>query len=143
MGGGKTTVIGPMLAQKEYLALQQLQLRVVTISGGRPTEIGQAVFSLQAAAYGQPLDFDVIVERHTVPAGFNLSGTVSIVYTKTLGQEHWHGSARSARSMQMQPRPPSQQPRSRSKGSTSLRSSCGDAPGAAHLPPPRDGLHSA
>ena len=81
-------VIGPMLAQREYLAMQQVQLRVVSLSGGQPTELGQAVFSLEAAADGAPAEFDVNVERLTVPAGFNLRGTVSIMYTKTLAEDH-------------------------------------------------------
>ncbi len=87
-------VIGPMLAQKEFLALQQLQLRIVTLSGGKPKELGQAVFSLDSAARGRHTEFDVVVERRTVPAGFNLRGTVSIVYTKTLGEEAWQDSSR-------------------------------------------------
>ena len=77
-----------MLAQREYLAMQQVQLRVVSLSGGQPTELGQAVFSLEAAADGAPAEFDVNVERLTVPAGFNLRGTVSIMYTKTLAEDH-------------------------------------------------------
>ena len=92
--GATNIVIGPMLAQREFLALQQLQLRIVSVSGGKLTELGQAVFSLAAAATGTPYDFDVIVERLTVPAGFNLRGTVSVVYTKTLGEDHLHSSGR-------------------------------------------------
>ena len=81
-----------MLAQREFLALQPLQLRIVSLSGGKPTELGQAVFTLEAAAMGRPYDFDVIVERLTVPAGFNLRGTVSVVWTKNL-DEHWPASS--------------------------------------------------
>lgn len=77
-----------MLAQREFLALQQFQLRIVSMSGGKATELGQAVFALDAAAHGRATDFDVTVERMTTPAGFNLRGTVSIVYTKTLGEDH-------------------------------------------------------
>lgn len=95
-------VIGPMLAQRDFLGLQQVQMRVVTISGGKPTELGQAVFSLRDAALGRPTDFDVMVERNTIPAGFNLRGTVSIVYTKMVGDDVWgpasaRGSARLGR----------------------------------------------
>ena len=86
----------PMLAQKEFLALQQLQLRVVSLSGGKPTELGQAVFILDAAASGRPYDFDVTVERMTVPAGFNLRGTVNVVWTKTLGDEHFQAASMSS-----------------------------------------------
>ena len=99
-------VIGPMLAQREYLALQQLQLRVVSLSGGKPTELGQAVFALDAAAYGKPVDFDCTVERLTIPAGFNLRGTASIIYTKTLGEDHAvSDSARPLRSSALRPKP--------------------------------------
>jgi hypothetical protein len=90
-------VIGPMLAQREFLAQQQLHLRIVSLSGGKPTQLGQAVFPLTDAAQGKPVDFNVIVERLTVPAGFNLRGTVSIQFTKTLGVEHWQPSSRAVR----------------------------------------------
>jgi hypothetical protein len=92
-------VIGPMLAQKEFLALQQIQLRVVTQSGGKQTELGQAVFSLEQAAGGRPASFDVIVERFTVPAGFNLRGACSIVYTKSLADEALTDSSRASSSV--------------------------------------------
>ena len=94
--GATNIVIGPMLAQKEFLALQQLQLRVVSLSGGKPTELGQAVFILDAAASGRPYDFDVTVERMTVPAGFNIRGTVNVVWTKTLGDEHFQTASMSS-----------------------------------------------
>lgn len=83
--GATNIVIGPMLVQREYLALQPLQLRITSLTGGRSLEIGQAALSLAAAAQGRPMDFDAIVEHLTVPAGYNLRGTVTVVYTKTLG----------------------------------------------------------
>ena len=83
--GATNIVIGPMLVQREYLALQPLQLRITSLTGGRSLEIGQAALSLAAAAQGKPMDFDAIVEHLTVPAGYNVRGTVTVVYTKTLG----------------------------------------------------------
>ena len=44
----------------------------------------QATISLAHAARGAAIDFDATVERLGVPAGFNLRGCVSIVYTKSL-----------------------------------------------------------
>ena len=44
----------------------------------------QATISLAHAARGAAVDFDATVERLGVPAGFNLRGCVSIVYTKSL-----------------------------------------------------------
>ena len=44
----------------------------------------QATISLVHAARGAAVDFDATVERLGVPAGFNLRGCVSIVYTKSL-----------------------------------------------------------
>ena len=106
--GATNIVIGPMLAQREFLALQQLQLRVVSASGGKLTELGQAVFSLDAAAQGQAYDFDVVVERLTVPAGFNLRGTVNVVFTKTLGEDHWMTSGRTEQRINAASRRPRQ-----------------------------------
>ena len=56
--------------------------------------VAQAVFSLDVAASGHSSDFDVSVESLTVPAGFNLRGTASIIYTKTLGDDAFLGSSR-------------------------------------------------
>jgi hypothetical protein len=94
--GATNIVIGPMLVQREYLKLQQLQLRVSSLSGGKALELGQAAFSLAAAAHGRPTEFDVTVEHLTAPVGFNLRGTVSIVYTKTLGADAWMDTSRPA-----------------------------------------------
>ena len=73
---------------------QHVQLRLVSQSGGKQTELGQAVFPLEQAAYGKPTNFDTSVERFTVPAGFNLRGTCSVVYTKSLNEEALTDSAR-------------------------------------------------
>jgi len=94
--GSQNIVIGPMLVQREYLKLQGVQLRVSSLSGGKPLELGQAIFSLNAAAHGKATDFDVLVEHQTCPAGFNLAGTVSVVYTKTLGADAWLDTSRPA-----------------------------------------------
>ena len=45
------------------------------------------------AAHGAAVDFDVVVERLGVPAGFNLRGQVMIVYTKSL--QSWDGCSTS------------------------------------------------
>ena len=34
------------------------------------------------------------MEHLTIPAGFNLRGTISIVYTKTLGADAWMDTSR-------------------------------------------------
>lgn len=47
------------------------------------------------AAHGSPVEFDVVVERLGVPAGFNLRGSVLLVYTKSL--QTWEGGAGTAR----------------------------------------------
>ena len=70
--GATNIVIGPMLVQREFLKLQQIQLRICSLSGGKPLELGQAAISLASAASGRPTDFDAVVEHLTVPAGFNL-----------------------------------------------------------------------
>ena len=77
-------VIGPMLAQREFLQTQHLHLRAVSLAGSKPHVVGHAAVSLAPAAHGAPLEFDAVVERHGVPAGFNLRGSVLIVYTKDL-----------------------------------------------------------
>ena len=82
-------VIGPMLAEREYLSTQHLHLRVASLSGSKPSQIGQATISLEQAARGAAVDFDVVVERLGVPAGFNLRGSVMIVYTKSM--QAWDG----------------------------------------------------
>tara|TARA_B100000795_G_scaffold199897_1_gene153718 strand:+ start:573 stop:1355 length:783 start_codon:yes stop_codon:yes gene_type:complete len=82
-------VIGPMLAEREYLSTQHLHLHVASLSGSKPSQIGQATISLVQAARGAAVDFDVVVERLGVPAGFNLRGSVMIVYTKSL--QSWDG----------------------------------------------------
>ena len=80
----QNVVIGPMLAAPEFLATQHLHVRVTSHSGSRQNAVGQAVFSLADAAAGGSAEFDVVVEHLGVPAGFNLRGCVSIVYTKSL-----------------------------------------------------------
>ena len=109
----------PLLAPPRYLSTQHLHLRVASLSGSKPTQIGQAAVSLvQApppplatcpapllltaapatlvqAAHGAPVEFDVVVERLGVPAGFNLRGSVLLVYTKSL--QTWEGGAGTAR----------------------------------------------
>ena len=77
-------VIGPMLAQREFLQTQHLHLRAVSLAGSKPHVVGHAAVSLAPAAHGAPLEFDAVVERHGVAAGFNLRGSVLIVYTKDL-----------------------------------------------------------
>ena len=86
-------VIGPMLAEREYLSTQHLHLHVASLSGSKPSQIGQAAISLVQAARGAAFDFDVVVERLGVPAGFNLRGSVMIVYTKSL--QAWDGCSTS------------------------------------------------
>ena len=73
-----------MLAEREYLSTRHLHLHVASLSGSKPNHIGQATISLAHAARGAAVDFDATVERLGVPAGFNLRGCVSIVYTKSL-----------------------------------------------------------
>lgn len=82
-------VIGPMLAEREYLSTQHLHLHVASLSGSKPSQVGQATISLVHAARGAAVDFDVVVERLGVPAGFNLRGSVMIQYTKSL--QPWDG----------------------------------------------------
>ena len=78
-----------MLAEREYLSTQHIHLHVASLSGSRPSQIGQAAVSLERAAHGAAVEFDVVVERLGVPAGFNLRGSVMIVYTKSL--QAWDG----------------------------------------------------
>ena len=39
-------VIGPMLAEREYLSTQHLHLHVASLSGSKPNQIGQATIAL-------------------------------------------------------------------------------------------------
>ena len=82
-----------MLAEREYLSTQHIHLHVASLSGSRPSQIGQAAVSLERAAHGAAVEFDVVVERLGVPAGFNLRGSVMIVYTKSL--QAWDGGSTS------------------------------------------------
>ena len=77
-------VVGPMLAEREYLSTQHLHLRVTSLAGSKPTQIGQAAVPLVHTVHGQSVDFDVVVEKYGVPAGFNLKGSLLLVFTKSL-----------------------------------------------------------
>jgi len=117
-------VIGPMLVQREFLKTQQVQLRVSSLSGGKPLELGQAAVSLSAAAHGRPVEFDSIIEHLTVPAGFNLRGTITVVYTKTLGADAWVDTSRPGPSRSVDARQTSCERRTSS--STDKRASIGE-----------------
>ena len=60
-----------------------------------PLLLTAAPATLVQAAHGAPVEFDVVVERLGVPAGFNLRGSVLLVYTKSL--QTWEGGAGTAR----------------------------------------------
>lgn len=84
--GAATTniVVGPMLAEREYLSTQHLHLRVTSLAGSKPTQIGQAAVALVHTVHGQSVEFDVVVEKYGCPAGYNLKGSLLLVFTKSL-----------------------------------------------------------